>query len=281
MKSLRGKVALVTGASGGIGTVIARALAAEGVNVAVSGRREDVLDQLAQELRGMGVEAAAVPADLGDLSQIAVVVERTEGVLGPIDLLVNNAGIENTASFVQLAPDELTAMVDLNLTAPMLLTHRVLPAMLSRGAGHVVFVSSLAGKRGVAYNEPYNATKGGLVLLTQSLRAEYASSPVGFSVVCPGWVADDGMFQRVTDAGMSAPRLLGRTTTERVATKVVSAIKGDLPEVIVNSVPIRGVLAFGELAPRLIERVVPVFGADRFYRRVSASRGRLAPSDRE
>lgn len=145
MKSLRGKVALVTGASGGIGTVIARALAAEGVHVAVSGRREDVLDQLAQELREMGVEAAAVPADLGDLSQIAVVVERTEGALGPIDLLVNNAGIENTASFVQLTPDELTAMVDLNLTAPMLLTHRVLPAMLSRGAGHVVFVSSLAG----------------------------------------------------------------------------------------------------------------------------------------
>ncbi|MFD9663624.1 SDR family NAD(P)-dependent oxidoreductase [Rhodococcus sp. NPDC059968] len=169
-------------------------------------------------------------------------------------------------------------MVDLNLTAPMLLTHRVLPRMLSRGAGHVVFVSSLAGKRGGAYIGPYNATKAGLILLTQALRAEYSSSPVGFSVVCPGFVAGVGMYQRFADTGLKASRLVGTTTTDRVAAKIVGAIRHDQPEVIVNSVPIRGVLAFGELAPRLIERVIPLFGTDKFFRRVITNRDRLDPS---
>ncbi|RZI53522.1 MAG: SDR family NAD(P)-dependent oxidoreductase [Pseudonocardia sp.] len=278
MKSLHSKVALVTGASGAIGAVIARALAAEGVDVAVSGRREDLLEELAKELQGMGVRATSVAADLGNLSQIDTLTEQTEDQLGPIDLLINNAGIENTASFTQLTRDELTTMVDLNLTAPMLLTHRVLPGMLSRGAGHVVFISSLAGKRGITYNEPYSATKAGLILLTQSLRAEYSTAPVGFSVVCPGLVAGDGMYQRYLDTGMTAPWLVGKTTTDRVAAKAVVAIKRDLPEVHVNSVPLRGTLAFGEVAPRLIERLVPLFGVDKFYRRASANRGRLEPA---
>ncbi|MEE2033387.1 SDR family NAD(P)-dependent oxidoreductase [Rhodococcus chondri] len=277
MKNLNGKIALVTGASGGIGTVLAKALAAQGMDVAVSGRREDVLEQLAQELRGMGVRAAAVPADLGDFGRIDSLVEQTENELGPIDLLINNAGIENAASFGRRTREELTAMVDLNLTAPMLLTHRILPGMLTRGAGHVVFISSLAGKRGIGYQEPYSATKAGLVALVQSLRAEYSAAPVGFSVVCPGFVAGEGMFQRYLDNGMRAPRLVGNTTTDRVAAKVVAAIERDLPEVHVNSVPLRPVLALAEVAPRFVERLAPLFGVEKFFRQASADSGLLDP----
>ncbi|HEY1521623.1 MAG TPA: SDR family NAD(P)-dependent oxidoreductase [Solirubrobacteraceae bacterium] len=146
MKELRGHNALVTGASGGIGTHIARALAGQGMNVVASGRREDALTALVDELRGQGVQAQAVPADLSDLGQVDPLIERSEEVLGPIDVLINNAGVELTAAFTRATRDELTSMVDLNLTVPMLLTHRVVPGMLERGRGHVVFISSMAGR---------------------------------------------------------------------------------------------------------------------------------------
>ncbi len=173
MEQLRGRTALVTGASGGLGAHLARCLAREGMNVALTARREPELAELAAELEKLGVRAAALPIDLSDLGQIDPLIERAEAALGPVDLLVNNAGVEIGAAFTVLTRDELTSTVDLNLTAPLLLTHRVLPGMLERGRGHVVFVSSVAGKIGPAYNEPYAATKAGLVGLTQSLRAEY------------------------------------------------------------------------------------------------------------
>ncbi|HZU60130.1 MAG TPA: SDR family oxidoreductase, partial [Solirubrobacteraceae bacterium] len=217
MRDLRGHNALVTGASGGIGTHIARALARQGMHLVVSGRREDALDAVVNELRGLGVQAHAVPADLSDLGQIDPLVQRSEEVLGPLDVLINNAGVELTAAFTRATRQELTSMVDLNLTVPMLLTHRVLPGMLERGRGHVVFISSMAGKVGPAYSEPYAATKAGLIGLTKSLRAEYLKAPVGFSVVCPGFVAGDGMYQRMADQGIRSNRIVGHTTTEKVA----------------------------------------------------------------
>ncbi|MEA2273146.1 MAG: hypothetical protein QOI98_1854, partial [Solirubrobacteraceae bacterium] len=210
-------MALVTGASGGIGTHIARALAREGMDVVVSGRREDALAAVAEELRGMGVRAEGVSADHSDLDQIDSFLERSEAAVGPIDVLINNAGVESTAAFVRYTRAELTGMVDLNLTAPMLLTHSLLPGMLERGRGHVVFIASVAGKIGPAYNEPYAATKAGLVGLTQSLRAEYAETPIGFSVVSPGFVAGDGMAQRMVDQGIKSNRNMGETTTDRIA----------------------------------------------------------------
>ncbi len=166
-------------------------------------------------------------------------------------------------------------MVDLNLTAPLLLTHRVVAGMLERGRGHVVFIASAAGKLGPAYQEPYAATKAGLIGLTQSLRAEYLYAPFGFSVVCPGFVAGDGMYQRMLEAGFSSNRLMGATTTEKIADGVVDAIRRDRPEVIETGAPIRPMLALGQIAPRFVERVAPRFGVTELFRRVAASRGRL------
>jgi len=274
MKDLRGGVALVTGASGGVGTFISRALAREGTNVIVSGRREGALASVVEELRGMGVRAEAVPADLSDLTQIDPLIDRSEAVLGPLDLLINNAGVEYTAAFTNCTREELTSMVDVNLTAPLLLTHRVVPGMLARGRGHVVFISSLAGKLGPAYSEPYAATKAGLVGLTQSLRAEYLHGPVGFSVVCPGFVAGDGMFQRMLEQGVRSNRLVGSTTVEKVANEVIDAIRRDRPEVIESGAPIRPILALAQLAPRPVERLTPRFGVTEIFRRTAAARGR-------
>jgi short-subunit dehydrogenase len=274
VEDLKGRTALVTGASGGLGTHIARRLAREGVNVVVSGRREDALAAVAAELSEFAVEALAVPADLSDLSQIDPLIERSEAALGPIDLLVNNAGMETTSAFTSYTREELTSTVDVNLTAPLLLTHRLVPGMLSRGRGHVVFISSAAGKVGPAYQEPYAATKAALIGLTQSLRAEYLDAPVGFSVVCPGFILGDGMYQRMVEDGFKSNRLMGQTTTEKVTDGVIDAIRRDRPEVVETGAPIRPMLALGQLAPRLVERVAPRFGVTELFRSVAVSRDR-------
>jgi short-subunit dehydrogenase len=274
MKTLQGRTALVTGASGGLGTHLARRLAREGMNVAVSGRREDALEAVAAELGELGVKSVAVAADLSDLSATDTLIDSVEVALGPIDVLVNNAGVESVGAFTSYTREELTSMVDVNLTAPLLLTHRLTPGMLERGRGHVVFIASMAGKVGPAFNEPYAATKAGLVGLTQSLRAEYLEVPVGFSVVCPGFIAGDGMYARMVEDGHHSNRMMGETTPEKVAEAVVRAIREDRAELLESGSPIRPMLALGALAPGLVERVAPRFGVTELFRRVAVSRGR-------
>lgn len=276
MKTLQGRTALVTGASGGIGTHIARRLAREGMNVAVSGRRENALSAVVAELTSLGVKAVSAPADLSDLSQVDPLVDGVEAVLGQVDVLVSNAGVESVGAFTAYAREELTSMVDVNLTAPLLLAHRLTPGMLTRGRGHIVFISSVAGKIGPAFNEPYAATKAGLVGLTQSLRAEYLDDPIGFSVICPGFVAGDGMYARMAQDGHRSNRMMSETTTEKIADAVVRAIREDRPEIIESGAPIRPMLALAQLSPRLVERLTPRVGITDLFRRVAASRGRAA-----
>jgi short-subunit dehydrogenase len=274
MKTLQNRTALVTGASGGLGTHIARRLAREGMNVAVSGRREDALAEVAAELGALGVKTLAVAADLSELSATDQLIDRVEAALGPVDVLVNNAGVESVAAFTSYTRQELTSMVDINLTAPLLLTHRLTPGMLERGRGHVVFIASMAGKVGPAFSEPYAATKAGLIGLTQSLRAEYLDAPVGFSVVCPGFVAGDGMYARMVAEGYSSNRMMGETTTEKICEAVVRAIREDKAEILESGAPIRPMLALAQLAPGLIERIAPKFGITELFREVAVSRER-------
>ena len=170
---------------------------------------------------------------------------------------------------------ELTSTVNVNLTVPLLLTHRVVPGMLDRARGHVVFISSEAGKYGPAYQEPYAATKAALIALNQSLRGEYADGPIGFSVICPGFIAGDGMYQRMVEVGVRSNRLLGETTVEKVAAKVIDAIQRDLPEIIETGAPIRPVFALNQLAPRLVERALPLFRVTELFKQYAAKRGRL------
>jgi len=274
MENLHGSSALVTGGSGGIGRHIAHALARQGANVILAARREDALRAVAEELRGLGVQSEPLVVDLTDLEQAEQLVERAEAVFGTLDVLVHNAGIEIASSFPRYTRQELVTMININLAAPLLMTHRALPGMLQRGRGHVVFISSLAGKHGTAYQEPYSATKAGLIGLTQSLRAEYTRSPVGFSVICPGFVAGEGMYQRMVEQGLRSNRIMGSTTTERIAARVIDAIRRDVPEVIDSGSPVRPVLAISQVAPRLAERIMGRSGATELFRRVAASRGR-------
>ena len=277
MKELQKRVALVTGASGGIGAQIARALARERMDVAISGRREDVLATLAGEIGSLGVRCETVAAELADRGALAGLIDRAETALGPIDVLVNNAGIESVGAYESETEQELVEMVEVNLLAPMLLTRLVLPGMLARGRGHVVFISSVAGKLGPAYNGPYAASKAALVALTQSLRAEHAGGPVGFSVVCPGFTAGEGMYQRMTEQGHRSNRLIGETSTERVAEAVVRAIREDVGEIVESGAPIRPMLAIQQIAPGLVEKVAPRFGVTKIFAGVAQDRGRGRP----
>ncbi len=269
MKELEGRTAIVTGASRGIGPQIARVLGHEGMNVVLVARSAAGLEQVAAELGSAGQHAIAVPADLSDHSTLDRIVEATEEQFGAVDLLVNNAGITATRRFETSSDEETAQIIDVNLTAGILLTKRVLPAMLERGRGHVVMIASLAGKVGSPYESVYAASKAGQIAFVQSLREELHGSGVGASVVCPGFVVESGMW---ADAGISQgirqPRLAGATTPGAVASAVVRAVQRDSAEVYVNRPPMRPMLVLGELSPRFRSWVLRRIGLPQTFRKV-------------
>ncbi len=271
MSDLSGALALVTGASRGIGPRIAEALARAGVQrMALVARDADALEQVASRLRAAGVRALAFPADLTRSADRAALIPRVEAALGPIDVLVNDAGVETVGPFVGLAADAIFATVELNLTAPMHLARLVLPGMLRRGGGHLVNIASIAGKKGAPYEAVYSGTKAGIIEWTGALRAELAGTGVSLSVVCPGFVTGEGMFARF---GLAPPRLIGSCTPEEVAAAVVRAIRKDLPEIIVNSLPLRPLLAVGALSAGAGAWLLRRLGVVEFQRRKAGGPG--------
>lgn len=254
LSDLRGRSALVTGASRGLGRVMARALAREGMALALAARSMEALEELAAELRTVEVRAVPIRTDLSVRPEVQELADRAESELGGVDVLVNNAGVIGSGRYHQLDPEEIDRRVRVNLLAPMMLARGLLPAMVERGRGHVVNIASLAGKAGPPYVAVYGATKSGLVGFTQSLRREYRGTGVSASVICPGYVTGTGMYEDARqETGVDAPERVGRTTAEDVAEAVVRSIREDAPEVIVNSSPVRPLLALTELSPRLGE----------------------------
>jgi NAD(P)-dependent dehydrogenase (short-subunit alcohol dehydrogenase family) len=273
---LRGATALVTGAAGGLGDPIARGLAAKGARLVISDLPGDGLDARTSELRAAGIDATPVSGDLLVADERATLIPRAEEAVGPLDVLVNNAGIEITAPFVGFTDEELDRMLEVNLVAPMALTRAVLPGMLERRRGHVVQIASLAGKVTPGYMAPYGIAKAGLVALTQSLRAEYADQPVGFSAICPGFISGRGMIEPMLEAGTDFPSTAPITPPERVSEAVARSIEQDLPEMIfAHRRPMRLVVAMYALAPRLTERMLRATGVDQLFRKTAEYRGRL------
>lgn len=254
MRDLQGRSALVTGASRGLGRRIARALAGEGMHVALAARSAEALEELARELEGADRRAVALPTDLSRRDEIESLARRAEDELGQVDLVVNNAGVLAPSSYHFRDPDEIEHGVHVNLLAPMLLTRLLLPGMVERGRGHVVNLASLAGKSAPGFEAVYGATKAGLIGFTQSLRREYRGDGVSASAVCPGYVSETGMYaHRAEQTGITAPKHVGRASPDAVARAVVRAVEKDLPELLVNSVPVRPLLMISELSPSLGE----------------------------
>jgi short-subunit dehydrogenase len=280
IKDLRGCNAILTGASRGLGVPIALALADEGVNLTLAARSAEGLEKVRASVEERGVRAVVVPTDVSDRAQLDVLVETSERELGPTDILVNNAGIEATYPYDEYPEDEITQLIEVNLTAPLLLTRKILPGMLARGRGHIVQIASLAGEGGFPLQGPYAASKSALIQFTHSLRAELVDSPVDTSAVCPGFVSDEGMYaDMVTQTGVKASKLLGESKPEKVAQAVIKAIKRGASELYVNPAPMRPVIVLRKLFPDSAPRVLKMFGVTDLARRVASIQKGAAHTD--
>ncbi len=256
--NVAGKRVLLTGASGGLGHAIARRLAASGAHVVLSGRRGDVLVDLAGEIGG-----EVAPADLSDAAGVFALAAAHEDV----DILVANAGLPASGRLETYTPEQIERALLVNLHAPILLAHAVTPEMVQRGSGHIVFMSSLAGKTATAGSSIYNATKFGLRGFAGALRAELHGTGVGVSTIFPGFIRDAGMF---ADASVKLPFGVGTKSPEHVAEATLRAIEHDRGEIDVAPAGLKLGAKFGGLAPELAALVTRRSGgakvADQFER---------------
>jgi 3-oxoacyl-[acyl-carrier protein] reductase len=185
MFSLEGKVALVTGATGGIGAEIARALHRQGAKVALSGTRKEVLETLAAELKG----ALVAPANLSDPAAPAALVEQVEAAFGKLDILVNNAGFTRDGLAMRMADKDWSDVLEVDLTAPFRLVRAAMRGMMKRRAGRIISIASIVGVTGNPGQANYAAAKAGLIGMSKSLAQELASRGITVNVVAPGFIA--------------------------------------------------------------------------------------------
>jgi short-subunit dehydrogenase len=238
---ISGRTALLTGATGGLGRAIAAGLAGAGAAVVLSGRREEDLLKLAESLPGE--DHRVVVADLAEDGEAERLAEAAAGV----DILVANAGLPGAGWLAEFTAEEVKRALRVNLEAPMLLARALFPEMLERGAGHLVFVSSLSGKSASPRTSVYNATKFGLRGFALGLRTDLGPRGIGVSLVSPGFVREAGMF---ADAGGKTPPGLGTTTPAAVAAAVQKAIVADKVEIAVAPMLDRVAAHAGLLSPR-------------------------------
>lgn len=269
---------LLTGATGGLGPVVAARLAETGASLALSALPEPELEELATRLAvdDDGSIAVAIPEDLRDPMAPARLVSAATEALGGIDVLVHNAGVESIGRFEIQSAESLEEVMRVNLLAAMEVSRRVVPGMLERGRGRLLFMASMSGKTSPAFTGAYSVSKAGLLALARTLREEYRGTGVSATAVVPGFVGGAGMYERGRQAvGFRESRLLGTTTADRVARAVVRALDRDPPEVLVQRGPARLVTALAELLPGLVgERLNRWAGANRLFREWADARAR-------
>ena len=191
MESLKDKVALVTGAGKGIGRAIAIALAKEGVHVGLIARTEKGLQEVATEINALGVLSIIAPADISNINAVNWAVEKIENTLGPIDILINNAGTGTFGKFLDLSPEVWEQQVRVNLFGVYYTTRAVLPSMMKRLTGDIVNISSTAGLKGAATTSAYSASKFGVMGLTESLMQEVRKYNIRVTAMVPSTVVTD------------------------------------------------------------------------------------------
>ncbi|HEY9040047.1 MAG TPA: 3-oxoacyl-[acyl-carrier-protein] reductase [Roseovarius sp.] len=195
MFDLTGKMALITGASGGIGGAIARALHGAGATVGLSGTRTEPLEALAKEL---GVNAHVLPCNLSDKDSVEALPKQAIEAMGSLDILVNNAGITRDQIFMRMSDDEWQSVLDVNLTSTMRLCRGVMRPMMKARWGRIINISSIVGATGNPGQANYAASKAGVIGLTKSIAYEVASRGITANAVAPGFIATP-MTENLTD----------------------------------------------------------------------------------
>jgi uncharacterized protein len=255
---ISGSTVLLTGATGGIGHAIARALSARGAQLILTGRRIDVLEPLAAEL-----SARALAVELAEPAEI----DRLVRECGEVDILIANAALPASGPLESFSVSEIDRALDVNLRAPIVLAHALAPAMVNRGSGHLLFMSSLAGKAATPGTSLYNASKYGLRGFASALRGDLRTSGVGVSAIFPGFISDAGMF---ADADVKLPPGIGTRSPQDVANAVVGAIERNRGEVDVAPLTMRASTIFASLAPELAGNVARRVGSEEITRSMAA-----------
>jgi short-subunit dehydrogenase len=242
---ISGATVLVTGATGGLGSAIARRIHERGGRLILTGRRDEELSALAQEL-----DARSVLADLAVRDDVELLAAQA----GPVDILIANAALPGAAPLTHLTPDEIDRVIDVNLRAPV----HLVPAMIDAGRGHIVFMSSIGGRAAVPGNPLYHATKFALRGLSGALRIDLRADGIGVSCVLPAFIRDAGMY---AESGASLPPGIGTRSPGEVADAVVRAIERNRAEIDVSPLSLRLGAFFWDLAPDLSAAVASRLGS--------------------
>ena len=249
---------LLTGATGGIGGATARALAARGASVVLTGRRVEPLEALAAEIGGRAVAADLASGDAP---------ERLLAEAGDVDVLVANAALPASGELTSFTAEEIDRAIDVNLRAPIQLARLLAPVLSERRAGHLVFVSSLSGRSAGPHSSLYSATKFGIRGFALGLRQDLAESGVGVSCVFPGFVRDAGMF---AESGATLPPGVGTSSPDEVAAGIIRAIERNRAEVDVAPLAMKAGARLGGLAPEFTASVQGRLGSFKVARAIGA-----------
>ena len=191
MQAITGKTALITGAGRGIGRATAIAFAKEGINLGLLGRTIENLEAVASELQTYGVKVSIAAADVSNMESVNSAVEKIRGELGPIEILVNNAGISKFGKFLEVDPEDWAKIIQVNVMGVYYVTRAVLPDMIEKNAGDIINISSTAGQKGAPVTSAYSASKAAVIALSESLMLEVRKQNIRVVTLTPSTIATD------------------------------------------------------------------------------------------
>jgi short-subunit dehydrogenase len=257
-----GRVAVVTGASSGIGLAIARHLAREGVAVALGARRAERLDEAVRDIRAAGGRAVAVVTDVTVEADVQKLVEQARTAFGRLDILVCNAGFGYYGTVEETPPDTMQRLMNVNFIGTFLATRAALPVFRAQGSGHLIVISSIVGQRGIPQMSGYSATKAAQVGFAESLRSEFSGSGISVSVVYP--VSTDTEFRHAMerDFGHSVSGLGPKQSMDDVARAVTACVRRPTPEVYPHRAS-RALAVLNAVVPGMTDRLVRRYGRRR------------------
>jgi short-subunit dehydrogenase len=259
---LKGSAAVVTGASSGIGLAVAELLAREGVAVVLGARRVERLDEAVSRIRAAGGRAESVPMDVTRATGVAELVSRAERAFGRLDIMICNAGFGYYGPVEDMDPDVMQRMMDVNFMGTFHGARAALPVFRQQGRGHLIFVSSIAGRRGIPFMSGYSATKAAQAAFAESLRSELAGTDVHVTAVFPVSTTTEFREVMARDFGHQVSGLGPKQSVDHVARTIVQAIRRPVAEVFPHRAA-RGLVILNAAAPALTDRLVRKYGRRR------------------